>query len=214
MSTLTADELEQGDKLRDIEGHKKTNKYGPDYTDKIIVKKRWADSSYDRWDIDSWLFAPLCTNGRTASDSFTVSFDEINARISTGRYQPVDCEINRTLNIDELQTDTDTEIYIRFGDIPENEQSYNKADDCYEDGVSVYKAEIMSVPPESDAAGMFVPIGSKTLQILMLAQRETYLVTGNKVGIGNDGEPLLQNVETISKLKRGEKANGWVKTDN
>lgn len=203
MSDITASELEIGDRLRDVEGHGKTNKYGPDVTDELVVKKDWVG--------DSWIFAPVLSNGRTAKGTtFALSYDEIDARLEAGRYLPVDLEVNRTLNADQLPVEPDAEIYIRFGDIPENERSYNTADDCYEDGVSVYASEITSVPPESDAAGMFVPVGSKTLQILMLAQRDTYLVKGSHVGTGVDGEPLLRDVEIVAELEHGDEANGWV----
>jgi len=212
MSELTADKLEPGDKLRDVDGHGETNPWGPDLTDEIVVKKRWGYGDRD-WcddDVNSWLMAPAVENGRVSSNSFVVSFDEIDARLEAGRYQPVDCEINRMLNADALPVAASDEVYVRFGDIPEDERSYNHTDECYEDGVSVYAAEVESVPSASDAAGMFVPVGSKTLQILMLAHRDTYLVTGDRVGTGVDGEPLLRDVEIVAELERGDEANGWV----
>jgi len=206
---LTAADLEPGDKLRDVEGHGKTNPYGPDLTDEIAVKKRWGNTKYDRWDADSWLLAPVVENGQLGS-SFAVTFGEIDARLDAGRYQPVDVEVNRTLNTDALPVDPDQDLYVRFGAIPDDERSWNSTDECYEDGVSVYDAEVESVPPESDAAGMFVPVGPKTLQILMLAHRNTYLVTGDRVGMGVDGEPVLRNVGIIAELERGDEASGWV----
>ena len=210
MSELTAADLEPGDKLRDVDGHDETNPWGPDLTDQIAVKKRWGDADRDRWDEDSWLLAPVVENGRISNNTFAVSFDEIDARLDAGRYQPVDCEINRTLNADALPVDPEDDVYVRFGDIPEGERSYNSTDECYEDGVSVYAAEIESVPAESDADGMFVPVGNKTLQIIMLAQRDTYLVTGERVGTGVDGEPLLRDVEIVGELEHGDEASGWV----
>ena len=203
MSDITATDLETGDTLRDVEGHGQTNNAGPAVTDEIVVKKRWRG--------DSWLFAPVLENGRTAKGtSFALSYDEIDARLDAGRYLPTDLEVNRTLDADALPVDPTDDVYIRFGDIPEDERSFNHTDDCYEDGVSVYSAEVESVPPESDAAGMFVPVGSKTLQILMLAQRDTYLVAGDRVGTGVDGEPLLRDVEIVAERERGDEASGWV----
>lgn len=210
MSELTAADLEPGDKLRDVDGHDETNPYGPDLTDEIAVKKRWGNTKFDRWDHDSWLLAPVVENGKVSTDTFAVTFEEIDARLGAGRYQPVDVEVNRTLNADALPVAPSDDVYVRFGDIPEDERSYNSTDDCYEDGVSVYAAEISSVPAASDAAGMFVPVGSKTLQIMLLAQRDTYLVTGDEVGTGVDGEPLLRDVETVAELERGAEASGWV----
>jgi len=209
---LTAAELEPGDKLRDVEGHDETNPYGPDLTDEIAVKKRWGygDKEWSDDEVNSWLMGPVVENGKISSNSFAVTFDEIDARLDVGRYQPVDVEVNRTLNTDALPVDSDQDVYVRFGDIPDDERSYNSTDECYEDGVSVYAAEIESVPAESDANGMFVPVGSKTLQILMLAHRDTYLVTGDRVGTGVDGEPVLRNVEIEAELKTPEGINGFV----
>jgi hypothetical protein len=209
---LIASDLEPGDKLRDVEGHGETNPYGPDLTDEIAVKRRWgyADKEWSDDEGDSWLMAPVVENGRLSSNSFAVTFSEIDARLDAGRYQPVDVEVNRTLNTDALPVDPDQDLYVRFGDIPDDERSYNSTDECYEDGVSVYDAEVESVPPESDAGGMFVPVGPKTLQILMLAQRDTYLVTGDRVGMGVDGEPVLRNVEIVAELEWGDEASGWI----
>jgi len=200
---LTAADLERGDKLRDVEGHNETNTYGPAVTDKIRATKPWTG--------DSWLFHVVLENGNTSTSArFTLGNDEIDARLEAGRYQPVDVEVNRTLDTGALPTDTEQDLYVRFGDIPDDERSYNHTDECHEDGVSVYDAAVESVPPESDANAMFVPVGPKTLQILMLAQRDTYLVTGDRVGTGVDGEPVLRNVETVAELRRGDAASGWV----
>jgi len=211
-TTLTADKLEPGDTLHDAEGHGKTNPWGPDLTDKIGVEKRWQDTKFDCDGVDSWLLAPVVENGRLSSNSFAVSFEKIDARLGEGRYQPVDVEMYRSLNSQGLPFDTEQDLYIRFGDIPDDERSWNSTEECYEDGVSVYPAEIESVPPESNADAMFLPSGPKTLQIFFLAFRDTYLVTGDRVGTGIDGEPVLQDVETVAELKRGNEANGWIVT--
>jgi hypothetical protein len=206
---IAAAELEPGDKLLDVDGHGKSNPWGPDLTDKIAVKKRWGNTKSDRWDTDSWLLAPVVENGKISNESFAVAFETINKRLETGRYQPLDIEAHRTLDTDDLPVSPDNDIYIRFGEIPENERSYNHTDDRYEDGVSVYSAEIESVPPESSASAMFVPVGPKVLQILLLAQRDTYLVTGTEVGTGVDGEPLLQDVTLVAELDYTDTESGW-----
>lgn len=205
MCDLTADELESGDELRDVDGHGRNNPHGPDMTDKIVVRKPWHG--------DAWLFGVRLENGRVSSGgskSFALSYDEINARLESGRYQTVDVEVDRTLDVEALPVSPDDDVYVRFGDIPEGERSYNHTDECHEDGVSVYDAEIESVPQESDAAGMFVPVGTKTLQIIMLAQRDTYLVTGEEVGTGVDGEPLLRDVDIVAELEGGDEESGWI----
>lgn len=208
---VTAPDLEPGDTLRDLEGHGHTNPYGPTFTDKLQIKKRWGKAQYDRWEADSWLLACVYENGRSpTSSTFAVSFATINERLASGRYEIVDCEAHRHLEIESLPVDTEQDIYIRFGDLPDNERSYNSTQDQLEDGVSVYGAELESVPPESGTAGMFVPVGPTRLQIILLAQRDTYLVTGERVGTGADGEPLLRDIEVLAELVRGDAANGWI----
>lgn len=198
---ITASDLEPGDTLRDTDGHGRTNPAGPDYTDELRIKKRWGRADHDRWDHDSWLIAPVCENGRTASDSFAVTFDDINDRLATGRYEIVDCEAKRSLDLDALPVTPDDDVYIRFGDIPDNEHSTNHIDNTREQGVSVYAASLESVPPDTDAPGRFVPHGPKLLQVILLLNRHAYLVTGDEVGRGTDGEPLLKNIDVICDLE-------------
>lgn len=197
MSNLTAADLEAGDLLHDNDGHEGR-------WNQLMVTRTPCDRFHDF----SLGPSPNPSAGIIELKRFSLSPDELNERLDGGRYEPLDCEATKTLNKDALPATED--VYIRFGDIPEGERSYNHTDECYEDGVSVYAAEIESVPAESGAAGMFVPVGSKTLQILMLAQRDTYLVTGDEVGRGVDGEPVLRDVEIVAELERGAEASGWV----
>lgn len=198
---VTAADLEPGDELRDTEGHDRTNPHGPDYTDQLRIKKRWGNTDYDRWEEDSWLFAPVVENGRTGSDSFSVTFPEINDRLASGRYEVVDCEAWRTIDYDALPITSDEDVYIRFGDIPDDEYSTNYIDDQKEAGVSVYAATVEGVLPDTDVPAKFVPYGPKILQTILLLKRDTYLVTGNEVGHGTDGEPLLRNIDVRCELE-------------
>jgi hypothetical protein len=199
MTELTAADLEPGDLIHDNDGH----------------EGRWSQIMVTRTPSD-WMASfslgpsPNPGAGIIKVKRFNLTADELNERLEDGRYEPIDCAATKTLNADALPVDPDDDVYVRFGDIPDDERSWNSTDGCYEDGVSVYDAEVESVPPESDAAGMFVPVGPKTLQILMLAHRNTYLVTGDRVGMGVDGEPVLRNVGIIAELERGDEASGWV----
>ncbi len=89
------------------------------------------------------------------------------------------------------------DIYIRFGDLPKGGKSRNWASGKYENGVSVYRArynvntgtyQTFGALPGAEIAHLLR--GSKIL-----------LVTGDKVGTGSDGEPLLANVIIIAELK-------------
>lgn len=205
METVTAADLKKGDKLRDTEGHGRTNKFGPSVTDEIVVKSRWHGSN--------WLFGVVLGNGRVgpnAATTFAVPDAEIDERLASGRYETVDCEVNRSLNFDELPIGPDDEFYIRFGDVPEGERSTNHTDGSEESGVSVYGATVEGVLPDVDVPGMFLPYGHKLQQILFLARRDTYLVTGDEVGRGEDGEPVLKNVEVLCELELSSECNGFI----
>lgn len=198
MSKLTATDLEAGDLLTDNDGH----------------EGRWAKIMVTRTPSDRFRDftlgpSPNPSAGIINVKRFKLTVDELNKRLDNGRYEPLDCQASKTLDKDALPVAGD-DVYIRFGDIPENERSFNHTDNCHEDGVSVYAAEVAAVPAESDAPGMFVPVGQKLQQIIMLAQRDTYLVTGDEVGRGVDGEPVLRDVEIVAELERGDEASGWV----
>jgi hypothetical protein len=96
-------------------------------------------------------------------------------------------------------------LYIRFGDMPSNGKSkiYGGEDEEIgeEDGVSVYPAF------EADGnivLGLTLPITKTTLytqqHLLEYDDRPCYLVSGDRVGKGTDGEPLIRNVSVIKRL--------------
>lgn len=83
-------------------------------------------------------------------------------------------------------------MYVRFCKVPQDEKSWNFMRNSKEIGVSVFKA---------DDNGM--PILENTEQAKSLwarLHRRHYLVTGDVVGTGQDGEPLLQNVKVVHRL--------------
>ena len=95
-------------------------------------------------------------------------------------------------------------LYIRFGYIPANEKSkiyHGEEEIGEEDGVSVYPAF------ESNGnivIGLTLPITKTTLytqqHLLEYDNRPCYLVSGDYVGKGADGEPLIRNVSVIKQL--------------
>lgn len=103
--------------------------------------------------------------------------------------------------------------YIRIGEIPSDERSYTfKGENIIgkEDGVSVYdciendgKYHIVMPLPMKGGQG-------KTYECLIQSVTEchykidnplkVYLVTGDKVGIGIDNEPVIRNVRIIKDI--------------
>lgn len=80
--------------------------------------------------------------------------------------------------------------FIRFGDIPKNEKSFNYRDGFHENGVSVYNALFYpdgkyEILPENDI---------QVFGSISYSGRPAYRVWGDVVGTGSDGEPLLRNV--------------------
>ena len=96
------------------------------------------------------------------------------------------------------------QLYVRFGDIPVDEKSkiYRGEEEIgKEDGVSVYPAFELN---GNVVLGLTLPITLTTLytqqHLLEYDNRPCYLVSGDYVGNGKDGEPLLKNVSIIRKL--------------
>ena len=108
-------------------------------------------------------------------------------------------------NEDTLPIDYDCDLYIRFGEIPENEESsvfrgeypYGK-----EKGVSVYPAIINK--DGSFAIGITLPVTRTSLDtfraLMEYESRNVYVVTGKYVGKGTDNEPLIKNVKILKNI--------------
>lgn len=95
--------------------------------------------------------------------------------------------------------------YIRFGDIPSNETSKiyrGEVEVGNENGVSVYPAFEVN---GDTVLGLTLPITKTTLytqqHLLEYDNRPCYLVSGDYVGKGTDGEPLIKNVRIIKEIK-------------
>lgn len=90
-----------------------------------------------------------------------------------------------------------TPCYLRYGDLPQGCCSRNHADGVAEAGVSVYRG--------LELASGEVRVAPSTNQELcgemFLRDRALYVVTGSEVGVGSDGEPLLQNARIMRKVE-------------
>jgi hypothetical protein len=88
-------------------------------------------------------------------------------------------------------------IYVRFGDIPNNELSKNYLTEEYEEGVSVYEA----LEREDKISLLFPDLtGSACVSLSGVLDRPAYSVEGELAGKGSDGEPLLKNCKIIKEL--------------
>lgn len=94
-------------------------------------------------------------------------------------------------------------LYIRFGEIPKNEKSsIYKIDEKIgeEIGVSCYRGVIYE-----DKVYILMPhIPSSTYYWLIDAYNRKeiplYIINGDEVGEGSDGEPLLRNVVVLKEV--------------
>ena len=94
-------------------------------------------------------------------------------------------------------------LYLRFGDIPPNEESGIYKGDMgrigSEIGISCYRGVVIE-----DKVYIIMPhIPSTTYYWLIdeynRGKTPLYIISGDEVGVGTDGEPLLKNV-SIEKI--------------
>ena len=90
--------------------------------------------------------------------------------------------------------------YVRFGDVPKGGKSYNYRDNFYEQGVSVFHAMF-------SADGDYIIKSQNGVQFFGMyayANRPAYRVFGKEIGVGSDGEPILevQRAIKIEQLKK------------
>ena len=104
----------------------------------------------------------------------------------------------------EKQDTERKQLYIRFGNIPSNEKSkiyHGEEEIGDENGVSVYPAFELN---GNIVLGLTLPITKTTLytqqHLLEYDNRPCYLVSGDYVGNGTDGEPLIKNISVIKRL--------------
>lgn len=97
-------------------------------------------------------------------------------------------------------------LYVRFGQPPKSGRSKNYVTGRYEAGVSAYRAEI----DRADAVIRFAPDAVLPGTLIGYAGRKpAYLLIGEEVGRGSDGEPLLRRVRVVASLKYRPDADGF-----
>ncbi len=95
-------------------------------------------------------------------------------------------------------TDLNKTLYIRYGRFPPSGQSRNYASGMLETGISVYPAKYDLV-----SGGIIFDDNYGVWQdgtLISVMHRTPYLVEGEYVGDGSDGEPLLRNARKVAKL--------------
>lgn len=117
-------------------------------------------------------------------------FMEGLAKVANSQENLVGFVEDGTLKIFSLNFVKAEKVYLRFGIVPENESSYNFLTKGYENGVSVFEMKD----------------GQPVLNNLQLIDSFSgrydlpmFFVTGEEIGKGQDGEPLLKNVKYVSK---------------
>lgn len=101
----------------------------------------------------------------------------------------------------------DGDCYIRFNDLPRGGKSRNHASGMTEAGVSCYEArwDILR--------GCFRRTGSGlegAALVYLLQGAPIYLIQGEVVGTGSDGEPLLGSARVIGTLAFDREKDGYV----
>lgn len=95
--------------------------------------------------------------------------------------------------------------YLRYRQPPSGGRSYNSRDGVYEAGVSVYRAYRLGDRYVIDLTGHDV------FSSLFISQsnEDLYLVTGEEIGTGADGEPVLRNVHIVRRVPRESVDLAW-----
>lgn len=90
------------------------------------------------------------------------------------------------------------EVFLRYGDIPKGGKSRNFITGELENGVSVYKAEWN---PALERYILADATHSATALDLISQGKTPRFVSGEVIGRGSDGEPLLRSVKIVSEAK-------------
>lgn len=95
-----------------------------------------------------------------------------------------------------------TNNYIRFGDIPQSGKSTNHLIGIRQSGVSVYKCRIY----DNNSVYIQMPsiFGTSLSSLSAILERPIFIISGNYIGTGSDGQPILQNCKIINEVKRNE----------
>jgi hypothetical protein len=131
--------------------------------------------------------------------------------VCQGKKWPGDAWDNRTDDkvVKEIKSFTpapDYAAYLRFKDIPKSGKSRDYASGETLAGVSVYELDW-----DFSAGEWVLDGGASPFQYILNRLRgdvPAYIVTGERVGTGSDGEPLLTGVKIIGPARQD--GDGWV----
>jgi len=88
-------------------------------------------------------------------------------------------------------------VFIRFGEIPENEKSLNHLTEKRETGISVYEG----IEDDGKYSVIMPPLTySCCVSLSGVLDRQAYLVDGVVIGSGSDGECLLKDCKIIKAI--------------
>ena len=88
-------------------------------------------------------------------------------------------------------------VFIRFGEIPENEKSLNHLTEKREKGISVYEG----IEDDGKYSVIMPPLTySCCVSLSGVLDRQAYLVDGVVIGSGSDGECLLKDCKIIKAI--------------
>lgn len=96
------------------------------------------------------------------------------------------------------------DAYLRFGELPQSGKSTNWATGESEGGVSCYALawDIVNAQYTLSGTGLLGALISYTMQGV-----QPYIITGEEVGKGSDGEPILKNVKIVGSAVNTR--DGW-----
>lgn len=98
------------------------------------------------------------------------------------------------------------QAYIRYGGLPKERKSYNSREDIYEDGVSVYRATVYAAEATTSKGNTLIldrytldldGVDFASTMFITKSERAAYVVEGDEIGTGADGEPILENVKIV-----------------
>ena len=92
--------------------------------------------------------------------------------------------------------------YIRVGELPPDGKSKIR---CRADNSIIGEEEGISVFEYIEGRGIVVPHNQQArddfLMLMNSIDKPQYIVIGEEIGVGNDGEPLLRDVKIVKVLK-------------
>ena len=92
------------------------------------------------------------------------------------------------------------EQYIRFGNIPQGERSYNYRDEFLEAGLSCIKYFKKGRSHFVDVSGI-----SAAFFLGGFHERNAFIIEGKQISTGSDGEPVVRKVRIMERIKKGKR---------